>query len=102
MKEAKEYADGLNTTATAAITKETEDRKAADAALYGEAIPEAGPVNTIKKNADNIATLTQSLTNEVTARKQADTDEKTAREKAIQEITDALANPATFWEDYTA
>ena len=28
-----------------------------DANLYGEAIPEAGPVNTIKKNADAIATL---------------------------------------------
>lgn len=102
LKEAKEYADGLNTTATTTITQEVTDRKAADVALYGEAIPVSGPVNTIKKNADNIATLTQSLTNEVTARKQADTDEKTAREKAIQEITDALANPATFWEDYTA
>lgn len=29
LKDAKEYADGLNTTATAAITKETEDRKGA-------------------------------------------------------------------------
>lgn len=28
-----------------------------DTKLYGEAIPEAGPVNTIKKNADAIATL---------------------------------------------
>lgn len=91
LKEAKEYADGLNTIATTTITQEVTDRKAADVALYGEAIPVSGPVNTIKKNADNIATLTQSLTNEVTARKQA-----------IQEITDALANPATFWEDYTA
>ena len=102
LKDAKEYADGLNTTATAAITKETEDRKAADAALYGEAIPEAGPVNTIKKNADNIAALTESLAKEVTAREAADTAEKTARETAIKEITDALADPATFWEDYTA
>ena len=91
LKDAKEYADGLNTTATAAITKETEDRKAADAALYGEAIPEAGPVNTIKKNATNIGALTEALGKEVTA-----------REAAIKEITDALANPATFWEDYTA
>lgn len=91
LKDAKEYADGLNTTATAAITKETEDRKAADAALYGEAIPEAGPVNTIKKNATNIATLTETLTKEITV-----------REAAIKEITDALADPATFWEDYTA
>ena len=91
LKDAKEYADGLNTTATAAIAKETEDRKAADAALYGEAIPEAGPVNTIKKNATNISALTEALGKEVTA-----------REAAIKEITDALANPATFWEDYTA
>ena len=102
LKDAKEYADGLNTTATAAIAKETGDRKAADAALYGEAIPEAGPVNTIKKNATNIGALTESLAKEVTAREAADTTEKTAREKAIKEITDALANPATFWEDYTA
>ena len=91
LKDAKEYADGLNTTATTAITKETADRKAADAALYGEAIPEAGPVNTIKKNATNIGALTEALSKEVTA-----------REAAIKEITDALANPATFWEDYTA
>ena len=53
-------------------------------------------------NATNIATLTRSLTNEVTARKDADKAEKTAREAAIKEITDALADPATFWEDYTA
>lgn len=102
LKDAKKYADGLNTTATAAITKETEDRKAADAALYGEAIPEAGPVNTIKNNAANIATLTESLVSEKTAREAADTAEQTAREAAIKEITDALADPATFWEDYTA
>lgn len=102
LKEAKEYADGLNTTTTTTIAQEVTDRKAADVALYGEAIPVSGPVNTIKKNADNIATLTQSLTNEVTARKQADTAEQTAREAAIKEITDALADPATFWEDYTA
>lgn len=101
LKDAKKYADSLNTTATAAITKETGDRKAADAALYGEAIPEAGPVNTIKKNATNIATLTESLVSEKTAREAADTAEQTAREAAIKEITDALANPATFWEDYT-
>lgn len=102
LKDAKEYADGLNTTATAAITKETGDRKAADAALYGEAIPEAGPVNTIKKNATNIDALTEALASEKSAREAADTAEKTAREKAIKEITDALADPATFWEDYTA
>ena len=39
LKDAKEYADGLNTTATAAINKEAKDRKDADTALYGEAIP---------------------------------------------------------------
>lgn len=102
LKDAKKYADGLNTTATAAITKETGDRKAADAALYGEAIPEAGPVNTIKKNATNIGALAEALASEKDTRKKADTAEQTAREAAIKEITDALANPATFWEDYTA
>ena len=88
--DAKEYADGLNTTATAAINKEVTDRKAADQALYGAEIPATG-ASTISGNATNIVTLTQSLTNEVTARK-----------AAIEEITDALADPATFWEDYTA
>lgn len=39
------------------LTEEVTNRGNADAALYGEAIPEAGPVNTIKKNADAIATL---------------------------------------------
>lgn len=102
LKDAKEYADGLNKTATAAITKEVSDRKAADTALYGEAIPENGPVNTIKKNAANIAALTSSLEQEKKNREAADNNEKTAREAAIKEITDALANPATFWEDYTA
>ena len=102
LKDAKEYADGLNTTATAAIAKETGDRKAADAALYGEAIPEAGPVNTIKKNATNIGALTEALASEKSAREAADTAEQTAREAAIKEITDTLADPATFWEDYTA
>lgn len=102
LKDAKEYADGLNKTATAAITKEVSNRKAADTALYGEAIPESGPVNTIKKNADNIAALTAALEQEKKNREAADNNEKTAREAAIKEITDALANPATFWEDYTA
>ena len=102
LKDAKEYADGLNKTATAAITKEVSDRKAADTALYGEAIPESGPVNTIKKNAGNIAGLTSALEQEKKNREAADNNEKTAREAAIKEITDALANPSTFWEDYTA
>lgn len=101
LKDAKEYADGLNTTATAAINKEVKDRKDADIALYGEAIPEGGPVNTIKKNNDNIVSLTSALEQEKKNREAADTAEKSAREAAIKEITDALANPATFWEDYT-
>lgn len=112
LKDAKEYADGLNTTATAAIAKETADRKAADKALYGAEIPTTG-AHTISSNAANIAALTQSLNSEVaarqaadnaekSAREAADNAEKTAREAAIKEITDALANPATFWEDYTA
>lgn len=102
LKDAKEYADGLNKTATAAITKEVSDRKAADAQLYGEAIPEGGPVNTIKKNAGNIAALTAALEQEKQNRENADNAEQAARVAAIKEITDALANPATFWEDYTA
>ena len=72
LKDAKEYADGLNSAATAAITKEISDRKAADQALYGTEIP-----------ADGASTISGNAT-------------------AIKEITDALADPATFWEDYTA
>lgn len=101
LKDAKEYADGLNSAATAAITKEISDRQAADQALYGAEIPADG-AHTISSNAANIAALTQSLNTEVAARQAADNAEKTAREAAIKEITDALANPATFWEDYTA
>lgn len=94
LKDAKAYADD-------AITKEVADRKAADQALYGAEIPTDG-ASTISGNAANIATLTQALADELTARKNGDTAEQTAREKAIKEITDALADPATFWEDYTA
>lgn len=101
LKDAKAYTDEKDGVATAAITKEVADRKAADQALYGAEIPADG-ASTISGNAANIATLTQALTDEVTARKKGDTDEQTAREKAIKEITDALADPATFWEDYTA
>ena len=101
LKDAKEYADGLNSAATAAITKEISDRKAADQALYGTEIPADG-ASTISGNAANIAALAQSLNSEVAARQAADNAEKTAREAAIKEITDALADPATFWEDYTA
>lgn len=90
LKDAKEYADGLNSAANAAITKEISDRKAADQALYGGVIPTDG-ASTISGNAALIASLTDALA-----------AEKANREAAIKEITDALANPATFWEDYTA
>lgn len=101
LKDAKEYADGLNSAANAAITKEVSDRKAADQALYGGEIPADG-ASTISGNAANIAALTAALETEKSNREAADNAEKTAREAAIKEITDALANPATFWEDYTA
>lgn len=101
LKDAKEYADGLNATATAAITKEVSDRKAADQALYGGTIPSDG-ASTISGNAANIAALTSALEQEKQNRENADNTEKSAREAAIKEITDALADPATFWEDYTA
>ena len=101
LKDAKEYADGFNSAATAAITKEVSDRKAADQALYGAEIPADG-ASTISGNAANIASLTAALATEKANREAADTAEQTAREAAIKEITDALADPATFWEDYTA
>lgn len=101
LKDAKEYADGLNSTATAAITKEISDRKDADQALYGGVIPADG-ASTISGNAALIAALTAALETEKSNRKAADNVEKTAREAAIKEITDALADPATFWEDYKA
>ena len=101
LKDAKEYADGLNSVANAAITKEISDRKDADQALYGGVIPADG-AHTISSNAANIAALTAALETEKSNREAADTAEQTAREAAIKEITDALANPATFWEDYTA
>ena len=101
LKDAKEYADGLNSAATAAITKEISDRQAADQALYGGVIPADG-AHTISGNATRIAALVDALETEKTNREAADNAEKTAREAAIKEITDALADPATFWEDYTA
>lgn len=100
LKDAKEYADGLNSTATAAITQEVSDRKAADQALYGGVIPADG-ASTISGNAANIAALVAALETEKTNREAADNAEKTAREAAIKKITDALADSATFWEDYT-
>ena len=101
LKDAKEYADGLNSSATAAITKEVSDRKAADQALYGAEIPETNAA-TISGNATHIAALTAALETEKANREAADNNEKTAREADIKKITDALADPATFWEDYTA
>ena len=101
LKDAKEYADGLNSAANAAIEKEVSDRQAADQALYGGVIPADG-AHTISSNATNIAALTAALETEKSNREAADNAEKTAREAAIKEITDALADPATFWEDYTA
>ena len=44
------------------LTEEASARGDMDAKLYGEAIPESGPVNTIKKNADAIAILNGSDT----------------------------------------
>lgn len=101
LKDAKAYTDEKDAAATAAITQEVADRKAADQALYGAEIPAVG-ASTISGNAANIVALTQALEQEKTNRKADDTAEQTAREKAIKEITDALADPATFWEDYTA
>lgn len=101
LKDAKDYADGLNSAATAAITQEVSDRQAADQALYGGVIPADG-ASTISGNATHIASLTDALETEKRNREAADNDEKSAREAAIKEITDALADPATFWEDYTA
>lgn len=101
LKDAKDYTDEKDTAAKAVLAQEVTDRKAADQALYGAEIPADG-ASTISGNAANIAALTEALASEKTAREAADTAEQTAREAAIKEITDALADPATFWEDYTA
>lgn len=101
LKDAKDYTDEKDTAAKAALAQEVAARQAADQALYGAEIPADG-AHTISGNATNIAALAQSLNTEVTARQAADNAEKSAREAAIKEITDALADPATFWEDYTA
>ena len=71
LKDAKEYANGLNSTTNTAITNEVSAREAADQALYGGEIPADG-ASTISGNASNIA-----------------------------DLTNALADPSTFWEDYT-
>ena len=101
LKDAKAYTDEKDTAAKAALAQEVTDRQAADQALYGGEIPANG-AHTISGNAALIAALTDALATEKTNREAADNDEKTAREAAIKEITDALADPATFWEDYTS
>lgn len=101
LKDAKDYTDGKDTAAKAALAQEVKDRQAADQALYGDVIPVDG-AHTISSNAANIAALTAALETEKSNRESADNAEKNARETAINEITAALANPATFWEDYTA
>lgn len=101
LKDAKDYTDEKDTAVKAALAQEVTDRQAADQALYGGEIPADG-ASTISGNATNIAKLTDALATEKSNREAADNAEKTAREAAIKEITDALADPATFWEDYTA
>ena len=72
LADAKAYTDTKYGTANTAITNETAGRMAADVKLYGgDSIPETGAA-TISGNAANIAAL-----------------------------TNALADPSTFWEDYT-
>lgn len=93
LKDAKEYADGK-------VAQEAKDRRAAINSIYG-GDPGQTPASTISGNATNIASLATALENEVTARKEADTKESEARTTDIKAITDALADPATFWEDYT-
>lgn len=101
LKDAKDYTDKKDTATKAALAQEVTDRQAADQALYGGVIPADG-ASTISGNATNIAALTAALETEKSNREAAVNAEKTAREAAIKEITDALADPATFWEDYTA
>ena len=72
LKDAKDYTNAEVGKTNNNLTTETTERKAADKALYGAEIPADG-ASTISGNAANIAALTE-----------------------------ALADPATFWEDYTA
>lgn len=92
-KDVKSYVDTAVSGAQSAL-------QAADQALYGTVIP-AENAATISGNATNIAALTAALETETANREAADTAEQTARVAAIKDITDALADPATFWEDYT-
>ena len=72
LKDAKDYTNTEVGKINNNLTAEITERKAADQALYGSVIPADG-ASTISGNAANIAALTA-----------------------------ALADPATFWEDYTA
>ena len=72
LKDAKDHTNTEVGKTNNNLTTETTERKAADKALYGGDIPADG-ASTISGNAANIAALTE-----------------------------ALADPATFWEDYTA
>lgn len=101
LKDAKDYTDEKDTAAKVALAQEVTARQAADQALYGAEIPANG-ASTISGNAANIAELVGAFATETINREAADNAEKSAREAAIKEITDALADPATFWEDYTA
>ena len=101
LKDAKDHTNTEVGKTNNNLTVETTERKAADQALYGDVIPADG-ASTISGNAANIVALTAALETEKSNREAADNAEKTAREAAIKEITDALADPATFWEDYTA
>ena len=71
LKDAKDHTNTEVGKTNNNLTTETTERKAADQALYGGEIPADG-ASTISGNAANIVAL-----------------------------TDALADPATFWEDYT-
>ena len=72
LKDAKDHTNTEVGKTNNNLTVETTERKAADQALYGGVIPADG-ASTISGNAAHIAALTE-----------------------------ALADPATFWEDYTA
>ena len=57
-----------------------------------------GREDSVKVAIDAVQT---ALETEKANREAADNAEQTARVAAIKDITDALADPATFWEDYT-
>ena len=113
LKDAKEYADGLNSTTNTAITNEVANREAADQALYGAEIPTENAA-TISGNTALIGKLATTLESEKNARETADqalyggvipadgASTISGNASHIAALTEALADPATFWEDYTA